>query len=241
MGIVGDFERHGETESAEAFSKQNSKLLKVRLDHGPIKAKRGSMVAYQGDVKFSHAGSGGLKKFFKQAATGEGVKLMDVEGTGEVFLADRATEVEVLYLQDDSLSVNGSNILAFSAALQWDVERVGSGVAGVVAGGLFNVTLRGTGHVAITSDGPPVVFDVSKGDVFADPQAVVCWTSGVKMDIKADVNLKALIGRGSGETFQMAFSGQGYVMVQPSEGVLFGTGGPPQETGGKGILGSLSG
>ena len=46
------------------------------------------------------------------------------------------------------------------------------------------------------------------------------------MDIKADVNLKTLIGKGSGETFQLAFGGQGFVMVQPSEGVIQGAGAP---------------
>ena len=30
--------------------------------------------------------------------------------------------------------------------------------------------------------------------------------------------MKNLIGRGSGESLQMAFSGQGWVLVQPSEG-----------------------
>ena len=30
--------------------------------------------------------------------------------------------------------------------------------------------------------------------------------------------MKNLIGRGSGESIQMAFTGQGWVLVQPSEG-----------------------
>jgi len=36
--------------------------------------------------------------------------------------------------------------------------------------------------------------------------------------LKTDIKLKSLIGLGSGESFQMAFSGQGWVLVQPSEG-----------------------
>ena len=42
--------------SQEAFALQNSKLLKVELNQVTIQAKLGSMVAYQGDVKFEHAG-----------------------------------------------------------------------------------------------------------------------------------------------------------------------------------------
>ena len=53
---------------------------------------------------------------------------------------------------------------------------------------------------------------------FADPQAAITWSSGVKTSVKTDVNLKTLIGRGSGETIQMQFSGDGWLLVQPSEG-----------------------
>jgi len=51
--------QYAETQSTESFALQNSKLLKVRLDQVTIQAKLGSMVAYQGDVSFEHAGAGG--------------------------------------------------------------------------------------------------------------------------------------------------------------------------------------
>ena len=34
------------------------------------------------------------------------------------------------------------------------------------------------------------------------------------------MNLKNLVGRGSGESIQMSFQGQGWVLVQPSEGQI---------------------
>ena len=37
-----------------------------------IQAKIGAMVAYQGDVSFEHAGSGGMGRLLKKAVTGEG-------------------------------------------------------------------------------------------------------------------------------------------------------------------------
>ena len=58
-----------------------------RSRHGP--GQDGSMVAYQGDVTFEHAGSGGLGRMLKKAVSGEGIDLMKVTGHGEVFLADR--------------------------------------------------------------------------------------------------------------------------------------------------------
>ena len=81
-----------EIESQNAFSLQNSKLLKVELNQVTIQAKLGSMVAYQGDVRFEHAGSGGMGRMLKKALSGEGTQLMKVTGTGEVFLADQAQD-----------------------------------------------------------------------------------------------------------------------------------------------------
>jgi uncharacterized protein (AIM24 family) len=40
----------------------------------------------------------------------------------------------------------------------------------------------------------------------------------VTTSLKADVQAKSLVGLGSGESFQLGFSGQGWVLVQPSEG-----------------------
>jgi len=220
--IHADFTEYKETTGADPFTLQSKKLLKVFLQYGPVKARIGSMVAYQGDATFSHAGSGGVSGFLKSKMTGEGVPLMDVSGGGEVFLADMAAEIQIMYLDNDSIWVNGANVLAFSASIGYDIKTVSG--AGAMAGGLYQVVLSGTGYVAITSDGPPVVLDVSGAPTFADPQAVVMWTSGVQMGVKSDVNLKTFIGKGSGETFQMSFGGQGWVMVQPSEGVARGAG-----------------
>jgi uncharacterized protein (AIM24 family) len=210
-----------ETQSADAFALQNSKLLKVRLDEVTIQAKRGSMVAYQGDVTFEHAGSGGIGRMLKKAASGEGTALMKVKGSGEVFLADQAQDVHIIYLENDMITVNGRNLLAFDSGLDWDIKKV-EGVSGMLGGGLFNMALHGTGWVAFLSDGPPVMLDVASAPTFADAQAAISWSSGVQTGIRTDFKMKNLIGRSSGESIQMSFTGQGWVLVQPSEGRVLG-------------------
>jgi uncharacterized protein (AIM24 family) len=227
-----------ETESKEAFALQNSKLLKVELNQVTIQAKLGSMVAYQGDVRFEHAGSGGLGRLVKKAVTGEGTRLMKMEGSGEVFLADQAQDVHLIKLENDQITCNGANVLAFDAGIDWDIKKVEGGAAGVLAGGLFNMVLSGTGWVAVLSDGPPVLLDVGGAPTFADAQAAITWSSGVTTQVKVDANVKTLIGRGSGETVQVAFSGQGWVLVQPSEGRVqaAGAGGGSGAAGGIGKL-----
>jgi uncharacterized protein (AIM24 family) len=210
-------DRFQEIETGEAFTLQNSRLLKVELSATSVMAKNGAMVAYQGDVHFEHKG-GGLGKFLKKAATGESLRLMSASGSGEVFLAHQAMLIHVLRLTDDSITANGRNILAFEQGIDWDVTRVKGGAAGMLAGGLFNIHLRGSGLVALLSDGEPVRLDVAEAATFADPQAAIAWSGGVATSLKTDVQAKSLIGMGSGESVQLGFSGQGWVLVQPSEG-----------------------
>jgi uncharacterized protein (AIM24 family) len=237
QSTLGEFQ---ETQAQEAFTKQNAKLLKVRLEEITIQAKLGSMVAYQGDVRFEHAGSGGVSKFIKKAVTGEGTQLMKMQGTGEVFLADHAQDVHLVKLENDRITCNGANVLAFDAGIDWDIERVQGGMAGAMAGGLYNMSLGGTGWVAVVSDGPPVLLNTGAAPTFCDPQAAITWSSGVRTEVKADVNLKSFIGRGSGETIQMGFVGEGWVLVQPSEGQVAGAVPAGGGTGG-GLLKQLGG
>ena len=225
-----------ETQSQQAFALQNSKLLKVSLDQVTIQAKAGSMVAYQGDVNFEHAGSGGVSRLVKKAMTGEGTSLMKISGTGEVFLGDQAQDIHLIKLENDQITCNGANLLAFDAGIDWDIKRE-KGV-GAMAGGLFNMALSGTGWVAVISDGPPVLLQTGDAPTYADPSAAITWASSVQTSIKTDVNLKTLIGRGSGETVQMAFSGPGWVLVQPSEGRVIGN--QSGSSGGGGLLGNLT-
>ena len=225
-----------ETQSQEAFALQNPKLLKVSLEAVTIQAKAGGMVAYQGQVAFEHAGSGGMGRFMKKAMSGEGLKLMKMEGTGEVFLAERAEEIHLLKLENDSITCNGSNVLAFDAGIDWDIQRV-QGASGMLSGGLFNMRLDGSGWVALISDGPPMLLDTGSAPTFADPQAAIAWPSSVSTSIKTDIKLKTFIGRGSGESIQIAFQGEGWVLVQPSEGRVDAV----QGSGGGGLLGNLGG
>src|SRR5665648_927757 len=145
-----------ENTSQDPFSLQNKKLLKIQMGYGPVWALTGSMVAYQGDVKFVNTGSGGLDKFLKSKLTGEGVNMMQCTGTGELFVANLASEIQVMYLENDMISVNGANVLAFSSSIEWDVH-ITTAWASAKVGALAT----------------------SRAPTFADAQAVVMWTSGV--------------------------------------------------------------
>lgn len=203
-----------EATGGDRFALQNPRMLRVALD-GEVMARQGAMVAYQGQVDFAYQGSGGVGKFLKKAITGEGLPLMKVTGRGDVFLANDAMEIHLVTLDNDSLTVNGANVLAFDSALTWDIKRVEG--ASMLAGGVFNTTFTGTGTVAITTHGEPVVLDVD-APTYADIQSAVAWSTSLTTSVRRTAGAAALIGRGSGEAFQLAFSGQGFVVVQASEG-----------------------
>lgn len=244
--IHGDFAQYNQDETGDPFHLENKKLLKVSLQYGPVIARVGSMVAYRGEARFEKQGSGGLSKMIKKAVSNEGVTAMEINGNGEVFLANQGMDVQVMYLENDSVLCNGASVLAYSASVEADIQRIGSGgggikaMAGAMAGGFWQVALKGTGYVAVTSDGPPVVLDVAGAATVADADAVVLWSAGVSMEPRIDTGgLKSMLRGGSGEMLQLAFGGQGWVMVQPSEGVIQGAG--QQQSGGKGGLGGLLG
>jgi uncharacterized protein (AIM24 family) len=227
---------NAEAVTTERWVKQNSKMVRVAL--GPdLLAVKGAMVAYQGQVTFTHQGAGSVGKMLKRMLTSEDTPLMRVAGQGEVFFARFAEDVFFVQLEGDGVSVNGSSLLAFDADLSWDVHRV-QGV-GMMAGGAFNTLLQGSGTVAITSDGPPLLLDCSQQPTYVDIQAAVAWSAGLTPQVVSSMNVRSLLHGGSGEAFQFLFSGPGFVVVQPSEGRPIG-GGQGGGGGGKG-LGDLFG
>lgn len=61
-----------------------------------------------------------------------------------------------------------------------------------------------------------VVLDDS--EVLARQGAMVAYQGAVEFTFEGTAGASALIGRGSGEAFQLAFDGAGLVVVQASEG-----------------------
>lgn len=199
----------------DPFRRENSRILEVSLD-GRVWARLGSMIAYTGSVGFQResVAEKGLGRMLKEKVTGEGLPLMKAEGQGTVYFADGSRRVSVLHLDRERLMVNGQELLAFEESVDWDISMMRK-VSGMVTGGLFNVELEGTGHVAVVTDSPPLTLEVEPGrPVRTDPFATVLWSEGVSPEIRTDVSTRSLIGRGSREEFQLEFTGSGFVTVQ---------------------------
>ncbi len=204
------------------FELESSYMMEVNLD-GMVWTKMGAMVAYVGNMKFTREGilEKGVGKFLKKAISGEGTKLTRVEGCGRLYLADSGKRITILQLQNESLFVNGNDLLAMEPQIEWDIKMMRK-ITGMLAGGLFNVKLEGTGMIAITSHFQPMTLRVRPGQpVVTDPNATIAWSGNLTPEFKTDISLKTFFGRGSGESIQMLFDGDGFVVVQPFEEVYF--------------------
>ena len=219
-------ENTGQKDRGEGlFELESERLLEINLD-GNVWTKMGSMVAYKGSIKFTREGilEHGVGKFLKRAVSGEGTKLTKAEGHGSLYLADEGKKISILNLNGDTLFVNGNDILAFEDGIDWDIKLMRK-VAGMLAGGLFNVRLQGSGLVAITTHYDPLTLVVRPDSpVVTDPNATVAWSGSLNPEFKTDISFKTFLGRGSGESIQMRFQGDGFVVIQPQEEVYFQSG-----------------
>jgi uncharacterized protein (AIM24 family) len=208
--------------SADVFELESSHMLEVKLN-GRVWAKAGSMVAYHGAVKFIRQGmmEQGLGNLLKKAISGEGTQMMKMEGQGRVYVADSGKKITLLRLTGDSIFVNGNDILAYEDGIDSQITMMRK-VAGMLSGGLFNMRLSGSGVVAITSHYEPLTLRVApNAPVFTDPNATVAWSGNLSPDIVTDISIGTFFGRGSGESVQLKFAGDGWVVVQPYEEVYF--------------------
>lgn len=203
------------------FELESPYILELNLADQAVWTKTGSMIAYRGAVKFEREGvlQQGVGNFLKKMVSGEGARLTKAAGRGKVYVADGGKKVTLLRLNGDAICVNGNDLLAFEMALKYDL-RATANVAAIISGGLFNVRVEGAGLVAITSHYQPFTLRVTPDNpLFTDPNATVAWSANLQPQFHRDTSLKTFLGRGSGESIQMLWQGDGFVVVQPYEEV----------------------
>ncbi|MFP8883468.1 AIM24 family protein [Streptomyces mangrovi] len=211
------------------FREISSKMVEARVAPGQrMFSQRGAMIAYKGGVSFTpsiQGGQGGIGSMIGRRLAGEAAPLMVVEGDGTVLFGHGGHHVEVVELSGDTLYVEADRLLAFDGTLEQGTMFMGSqgGVMGMVRGqvtgqGLFTTTLAGHGSVAVMAHGGVLRLPITPGrPVHVDPQAYVAHHGDVRNKLSTALGWRDMIGRGSGEAFQLELSGQGEVFVQASE------------------------
>ncbi|GAA0474483.1 AIM24 family protein [Streptomyces stramineus] len=191
-------------------------------------SQRGAMLAYRGDVSFTPSitgGQGGVMGMIGRRIANEATPLMTVEGSGTVMFGHGGHHVQVVELAGETLYVEADRLLAFDGSLQQGTMFMGSqgGVMGMVRGqvsgqGLFTTTLKGHGAVAVMAHGGVIELPIRpQRPVHVDPQAYVAHRGEVRNKLSTAIGWRDMVGRGSGEAFQLELSGEGTVYVQASE------------------------
>ena len=204
------------------FELDSERMLDINLN-GEVWIKMGAMVAYTGQIKFERERmlDQGIGNLLKKAVSGEGARLTKASGKGSVFCADTGKKITILQLQNESICVNGNDVLAFEMSLKNEIKMMRK-ISAMLSGGLFNIRLTGSGMVAITSHYDPMTLVVTPNEpVTTDPNATILWSGNLEPEFKTDIQLKSFFGRGSGESVQLQFRGDGFVVVQPFEEVYF--------------------
>ncbi|GAA4949965.1 AIM24 family protein [Yinghuangia aomiensis] len=208
---------YGQTAPSARMQPHGNKICRVALQQGyDLMAKQGSMIAYTGFITFEPWRDSRGQRMMG-SVVGERLGLMKCTGQGDLYLADYGADVVMMQLNNDGISVNAANVLAFDAQLEHKIESISGLVNKFSGNGMFNIAIRGTGWVAITTQGTPVVLNPGERETCVDPDALVAWSTGLRVKSKRSARLGALVGRGTGEAMQVAFTGAGYVVVQPSE------------------------
>ncbi|MCX3060230.1 AIM24 family protein [Streptomyces beihaiensis] len=210
---------HTEQQSQERYTVQNPQMLRVTLQgHDDILARKGAMVAYQGLVEFDgEIRTAGQHR--AHARTGEGLDLMRCHGQGTVYLANLAQHIHVVDVEQEGLTVDSAYVLAMDSTLHHEVIAVDSQF-GISGSGKYQLNVTGHGKVALMTSGQPLLLHVTPDRyVNADADAVVAWSTGLRVQMQAQTHSSGVWRRrgSTGEGWELSFMGQGYALVQPSE------------------------
>ena len=211
------------------FTRVNSKMVEAPVVPGQrLFSQRGAMLAYRGEVSFTPdilGGQGGVMSMIGRRMANEATPLMTVEGSGSVLFGHGGHHIHTVDLWGETLYVEADRLLAFDGSLRQGTMFMGSqgGVMGVIRGqvtgqGLFTTTLQGKGSVAMMAHGGVIELPITAGrPVHVDPQAYVAHRGEVRNKLSTAIGWREMVGRGSGEAFQLELSGEGTVYVQASE------------------------
>src|SRR3954463_8661999 len=109
------------------FRLQGSRVLAVDLAGDAVRARNGAMIAYDGEMTFKKmtGGGEGLRGLVTRRVTGEAMAVMEVRGSGTVWFADRATEINLVRLNGEKLHVEASNLLVTEPSLRTGTSFTG--------------------------------------------------------------------------------------------------------------------
>ncbi len=147
----------------ETFHCMEGGLMEVDFS-GKVFIKRGTIYSYSGNLTF----------WVKEKRPEGKAALVIVTGTGRLILNDREREITLMRVDDDSIFVEPSHLLACEEGLEPRYVRFDE-----AAGGVEVVALEGAGMVALSVATKPLPLTVRAGLPVSVPASSVIMWSGV--------------------------------------------------------------
>ena len=199
------------------------KQLLCDLSVSDVILQSGTMQWMVGDVSMTSGVKGAgdfIGKMFKGAVTNESTIKPEYTGSGQVILEPTYKHILLLDVEDwgGSVVIEDGMFLASESSLKQKVSMRSNLSSAALGGeGLFNLSLNGSGVVALESDIPAselIEIELDNDVLKIDGNMAVAWSSGLKFTVERAS--KNLIGSAaSGEGLVNVYQGTGKVLMAP--------------------------
>ena len=170
---------------------------------GKIFIKQGTIYSYGGNLTF----------WVKEKRPGGTSALVIITGKGKVILTDKEREITFLHVQDETLYVEPSHLLACEETLSPRYLPLGEGSA------LFEVlALEGRGMVALSVASKPLALAVTPDlPVSAPAASIITWSGNLTARVLDDPQLyEVMMPAGAAGGGLVRLEGTGRVLVEQS-------------------------
>ena len=187
---------------ADRFLLIDPHLLEVIISDRMI-VRKGTISSYTGRVNFTPWAN-------------EDMPLVEISGSGILFLADRRKDIFVISLNNESIFVETNHLLVVQSVLKVEPYKLQHG------DDVFStVKISGRGTIAITCQTRPLtlnVYDAMPANIPAE--ALIAWSGKLTAEVVSDAALYSVMMQPDESGALLRFSGGGDVVVE--QGALWG-------------------
>ena len=186
--------------STEVFRFLENNLMEIDFA-GKVFIKQGTIYSYSGNLTF----------WVKDRRPGGAPALVIITGTGKVILTDKDREITFMQVQDETVYVEPSHLLACEEGLTPRYVTLGES-----SGGLEVLALEGTGMLALSVASKPLTISVTPGlPVSVPASSVITWSGEVTPRLVEDRQIYEVmlpLGGAAGQLIRL--EGSGRVLVE---------------------------
>jgi uncharacterized protein (AIM24 family) len=168
----------------------------------------GTISSYTGNLQFSPW----------QSAYGETIPLIETNGNGILFLADRRKEIFILSLNNETIYVEANHLLVAQSTLTVEVQLFQGKPP---ARDVFVLKISGRGTLALNCQTKPLTLKVHDNlPVNIPSDALMAWSGNLKAELMQDAELRRVMMTPDEQTSFLRFTGSGDLVVE--QGSLWG-------------------